>query len=255
MKKISLFVAVFLLIVIILPADSSFAIQGSQYQTALGEMTKEQLMQKIGDCLQMSLQEGTMTKEQCLELKGYIEQIMLQYKLQNSSDERLQIMNMLKNALQAFKNYNMNSEAEELIKDMISIEPVVREYYLQLGSMYKNRADSSPMIFYKGQELKPDVPAMIKEGRALVPVRAVAEALGATIQWNEQEKTVLISKGDINIMLRVNNRIALVNGIEVELDSSAQITSSRVFVPLRFIMQTMKAAVEWFPEGHVIAMN
>lgn len=40
-----------------------------------------------------------------------------------------------------------------------------------------------------------DVPAMIAGGRTLVPLRFVSEALGATVEWQEETRTVLISTG------------------------------------------------------------
>ena len=48
-------------------------------------------------------------------------------------------------------------------------------------------------IFVDGSELHPDVPAQIIGGRALVPLRFVAEALGAEVIWDEQTKSVIIT--------------------------------------------------------------
>lgn len=40
-----------------------------------------------------------------------------------------------------------------------------------------------------------DAPAVIKEGRTFVPLRFVSETLGAKVEWNGQERTVVITEG------------------------------------------------------------
>lgn len=46
-----------------------------------------------------------------------------------------------------------------------------------------------------GNMLKMDVEPINIDGRVLVPVRAIAEALGCTVSWDDKNKTVLIMKG------------------------------------------------------------
>jgi len=48
-------------------------------------------------------------------------------------------------------------------------------------------------VFWNGQEIKGDVPATIQNGRVLVPVRALAEAVGKVVQWDAAQKFVVIS--------------------------------------------------------------
>ncbi|ADI01922.1 copper amine oxidase N-terminal domain-containing protein [Syntrophothermus lipocalidus] len=48
-------------------------------------------------------------------------------------------------------------------------------------------------LIVNGQEIKPDVPPQLIGGRTMVPIRWVAEALGADVQWDEQNRTVIVS--------------------------------------------------------------
>lgn len=48
-------------------------------------------------------------------------------------------------------------------------------------------------VYVDGQEISTDVPAHIAEGRTLVPLRFVTEAMGATVDWNESEHVVSIT--------------------------------------------------------------
>lgn len=55
------------------------------------------------------------------------------------------------------------------------------------------RAVSVVRIFVDGQEVVPDVPAQIIEGRTMVPIRFVAEAMNAEVAWNPDLYSVIIS--------------------------------------------------------------
>ena len=45
-----------------------------------------------------------------------------------------------------------------------------------------------------GKDIPLDVPAQILNGRTMVPVRFIAEALGCEVEWLDKEKTVIIRK-------------------------------------------------------------
>lgn len=44
-----------------------------------------------------------------------------------------------------------------------------------------------------GRELKLDQPAILMNGRAMVPLRFLSEALGADVKWDDTSKTVSIT--------------------------------------------------------------
>jgi hypothetical protein len=48
-------------------------------------------------------------------------------------------------------------------------------------------------IFIDGQEVVPDVPPQIIDGRVMVPARFIAEPLGATVEWDGENRTVIIT--------------------------------------------------------------
>lgn len=62
------------------------------------------------------------------------------------------------------------------------------------------------LVIY-GQEIKPDVPPQVIEGRVMVPVRWISELLGADVEWDNNSKTVTVTtknegiqRSDQNIM-------------------------------------------------------
>ncbi|MGQ9532395.1 MAG: copper amine oxidase N-terminal domain-containing protein, partial [Desulfotomaculales bacterium] len=59
-----------------------------------------------------------------------------------------------------------------------------------------------------GRYLSFDVPPMIENGRTLVPLRALFEALGAEVQWDGETQTVSAVKGDVTVRLTIGSNVA-----------------------------------------------
>ncbi|HHX51428.1 MAG TPA: copper amine oxidase N-terminal domain-containing protein [Clostridia bacterium] len=100
----------------------------------------------------------------------------------------------------------------------------------------------------RGWEIKFDVPPVIKEGRTLIPVRAVSEGMGAEVSWDESTKTVTISKEDTIIEIILGSQEMLVNGEKVLLDVPAESIENRTLVPLRFIAEALGLKVDYDDE-------
>lgn len=100
-----------------------------------------------------------------------------------------------------------------------------------------------------------DVAPIIKDDRTMLPIRLVAETLGAEVTWNEAEKSVTIVKGDTVMVIYIGSDYALVNGSPVELDSPAFISNSRTYLPVRFISENLGATVNWNAETRQVTIT
>lgn len=93
------------------------------------------------------------------------------------------------------------------------------------------------------------VEAQIINSRTMVPMRKIFELLGASIEWNGGNRTVLATKDDISIKLQIGNEIAEVirdgKTEKVKLDSKPVIVNNRTLVPLRFISESLEKQVGW----------
>ncbi|WP_421072872.1 stalk domain-containing protein [Pelotomaculum propionicicum] len=87
-------------------------------------------------------------------------------------------------------------------------------------------------------------PYMDDSGRVKAPARYIAEGLGASVAWDEESFTAFIT-GYKNIALIPGLNAATVDNSEVKLDSSAELINNRLYVPLRFIAETLGASVQW----------
>ena len=110
-------------------------------------------------------------------------------------------------------------------------------------------------VYLEGEKLEFDVPPVISEGRILAPVRGISEALNAEILWNDETKTVEILLGDREISFCIGKNSVVVDGEEEEIDVSAQIISSRTFVPMRALAEALELEVAWNDETKTASLS
>ena len=96
-----------------------------------------------------------------------------------------------------------------------------------------------------GHQIAFDVPPQLINDRTMVPLRAIFEALGATVDWDNDTQTVTSTKDSTTISLTINNPIMYVNGASVTLDSPACLVSGRTLVPVRAISEAFSVKVRW----------
>lgn len=87
-------------------------------------------------------------------------------------------------------------------------------------------------------------PRMVGE-RVMVPLRGVFEEMGADVDWNAARQEVTARHGEKTIVLWVGNREARVDGMSISMDRAPMKWRDRVYVPLRFLSESMGAAVRW----------
>ena len=61
------------------------------------------------------------------------------------------------------------------------------------------------------------------EGRMLVPIRAISEEMGAEVGYEHETRTVTILDGDNEIVLKIGEATAYINGEATELDVPANV--------------------------------
>ncbi|MBQ4528201.1 MAG: copper amine oxidase N-terminal domain-containing protein [Clostridia bacterium] len=106
-------------------------------------------------------------------------------------------------------------------------------------------ADTSLAVYVYGNKLEFDQNPVIENGRTLVPMRGIFEALGMAVQWDENTRKVTATNDETTIELVVGENLAKVNGEEVVLDVPAKIMSDRTMVPLRFVGESTGNHVWW----------
>ncbi|WP_157764750.1 stalk domain-containing protein [Solibacillus sp. R5-41] len=85
----------------------------------------------------------------------------------------------------------------------------------------------------------------VVNNRTLVPLRAIFEELGTTVQWNQKDKTITAKKGQTTIWLEVGSKTTKINNKAVTIDVPAQVYNGSTLVPLRFISESFGVKTTW----------
>jgi hypothetical protein len=128
---------------------------------------------------------------------------------------------------------------------LVSPERYSKSIFDLIGSATASSTEPAIQVNINGSPLQMDVPPTIVNGRTLVPLRAIFEALGATVQWNAADQSIVATKGNITINLQIGSTTALNNGAQVTLDAAPQIVNGRTLVPARFVSEALGAQVNW----------
>ncbi len=95
------------------------------------------------------------------------------------------------------------------------------------------------------EQITLDVPPQIINDRTMVPLRAIFEAIGADVQWDDATRTITAIKDGTTITMQIDNPAMIVNGTEISLDAPPQIKNDRTLVPVRAISESFGCDVEW----------
>ena len=106
---------------------------------------------------------------------------------------------------------------------------------------------AAPTVNLDGKQLTFDVQPTIENGRTLVPLRAIFEAMGANVDWNQSTQRATATKGGTTVNLRIGSLTPTINGQVKPLDVPAKIVNGRTLAPLRFVGEAFGSTVGWNP--------
>ena len=86
----------------------------------------------------------------------------------------------------------------------------------------------------------------------MVPIRFIAESLGAEVSYNDETREIVIQMKGNEVVLKVDSNIMKVNGKEISLDASAYLEDGRTLVPVRAISEGLGKKVSYIDGGYVI---
>lgn len=101
------------------------------------------------------------------------------------------------------------------------------------------------LVKYNNNYIGFDQQPIIQDDRTLVPLRAIFEALGASVEWDDVTQTVTSVRNDTEISLTINSAQLYVNGTAKELDVPARLINDRTMVPARAVAESFNCSVNW----------
>lgn len=94
--------------------------------------------------------------------------------------------------------------------------------------------------------VKSPVKPYVEDGTTMVPLRALGEALGAEIGWDQRERAATYSKGNLSLIVKIGEPdIAASDGKEVPMPLPASLLEGNTMVPLRLFSEILGFQVSW----------
>lgn len=132
-------------------------------------------------------------------------------------------------------------------------------------------ADDGISVYLWNEEIKFDVPPQImNDGYTMVPMRAIFEALGYTVEWDGETQTIFASNEDKDtaIMMVIgeysmlcgklsefNDDESYIDENSIELEIAPVIVDERTLVPVRAISEASGYDVSWDGEKRIVSIG
>lgn len=110
-------------------------------------------------------------------------------------------------------------------------------------------------IFLNGNYLAMPVEPQIINDRTMVPLRAIFEGLGATVNWEQDTQTIRSQKNGIFVMMQIGNPIMTVNDEPIVLDAVPVISNGSTLVPVRAIAESYNMRVNWDADERIVSIS
>lgn len=88
-------------------------------------------------------------------------------------------------------------------------------------------------------------PFIDNQNRTQVPLRATMEAFGAAVEWDQASLTATVEKNGIIVKVPIGKSFIYKDGVEVANDTVAQIKNNRTYLPIRVVLESFGATVNW----------
>lgn len=116
-------------------------------------------------------------------------------------------------------------------------------------------ADEAIKLIVDDVTIELDQAPVVINSRVLAPIAVVYKAMGLEYTWDGTTKTVDANKEGISIQIQIDNKTAVVNGEEVEMDVAATAIGGRTLVPVSFIARALDLDVSWDAENQAVVIN
>ena len=167
-------------------------------------------------------------------------------------------------------NFDINSISDGVHKLSIDANGTSKEYTLYKRGQYVSFGKEpdtslvapSPIpqtreitVTVNGQKLSFDQPPVIVDDRTLVPLRAIFETLGATVEWEQSTQTVTSKRSNTTISLTIGDNNLYKNGSAVALDVPAQLINDHTMIPVRAVAEAFGAKVDWNGDSQTVTIT
>lgn len=137
-----------------------------------------------------------------------------------------------------------------------SIELGYFNEFLETANIHFADPDKNEIkVILNGKKVRFDQLPIVENGRTLVPVRAIFEALGAEVAWDAENQTVRAIGHGIYVKLIINSDEMMVDNAGKLLEVPAKIINGRTMVPARAVAEAFNCNVTWDAEKNMVIIE
>ena len=119
-----------------------------------------------------------------------------------------------------------------------------------------NKSRVKILVYVDGKKVEFDQEPIVINGRTMVPMRAIFEAFGATVSWNNSTQQVIAIKDATELSFIIGEKTMLVNRTNLlNIDVAPVIRNERTLVPLRVISDALGYNVVWNDPNRVVSIT
>lgn len=148
-----------------------------------------------------------------------------------------------KGLAKSYIDYVLSSSFQTNNLERLGFIPMTKMAGKKAATETKAPVAVKPSVVVNGKKLS--ATPVIQNGRVLVPVRAVFDAIGAKTTYDAKTKTVTATKGKTKVKLQVGSKTGYKNNTKVTLDTPAIIINGQTYVPVRFAAEAFGGKVAW----------
>ncbi len=145
------------------------------------------------------------------------------------------------------------------MKKFKKIMTIIMALIIIFSNSFSMKSDAARAIklFVNGEDITKLTSPIIEEDRTLVPIRFISEEIGATVTWDNANRTVRVEKDGKSFLLKIDSRLVeFNNGGSYELtDVAPKIINDRTFVPLRLVSNALNININWDEENRYVLVD
>ena len=111
------------------------------------------------------------------------------------------------------------------------------------------------LYWVDGESREMDAKPFIRDDRTYVPVRFLAESMGARVAWSEPEQKVTLTFKSGPMELYIGRRALRYGGRDVDIPVAPIIVGDRTYLPARFVAEAVGYTVDWIEESQSVLVR
>lgn len=113
-------------------------------------------------------------------------------------------------------------------------------------------SQNPPRLVVNGRMVQTDIAPRIIQGTTLVPIRFIAQALGANLTWQPAGREAVIDYEGQRVVVQAGAETLVAGNRSIRTHVPVQVIQGRTMVPLRVVAEAFGADVRWDPQARTI---